>query len=205
MLSLTSEERTFWHGLRASHKLLAMLMVSVVLFVFSGLWVQVAAFLIAQLFWLMGGLGFFREGMRNLLRIWPVAVFIAVWHGITGEYATGVALLLRLAAVVALANLVTMTTALKDMIDVLHWLATPVRKLGITTRPAEIALAMVIRFIPVLHEKSDTLRESWQARSVKRAGWRIITPIAVLAIDDAEQLSEALRARGGLIQPATED
>lgn len=205
MLSLTSEQKTFWHELRAGHKLLAMLIFSVLLFAFPELSVQVTAFVVVQGLWLIGGGRFFREGLTHLLRIWPMVLFIAVWHGFTGEYAQGAALLLRLAAIVALANLVTMTTALNDMINVLHWLATPLRKLGISTRPAEIAMAMMIRFIPVLHEKSTTLRESWQARSAKRAGWRIVTPIAVLAIDDAEQLSEALRARGGLSQPATDD
>lgn len=205
MLSLTSDQKTIWHGLRAGHKLLAMLIFSVVLFTVSELSIQVTAFAAVQGLWLIGGRKFFREGLTHLLRIWPVVLFVTIWHGITGEYAQGAALLLRLAAIVALANLVTMTTTLNDMIDVLHWLATPVRKLGVSTRPAEIAMAMMIRFIPVLYEKSTTLRESWQARSSKRAGWRIITPIAVLAIDDAEQLSEALRARGGLSQPATDD
>jgi len=198
MLSLISEHRTVFHRIPAGVKLLILLVVSVLLFAFPGLWVQATAFGMVVFAFRCGGLGFLREGIWHLRRIWPVVLFICLWHGWSGEYALGAALLLRVAAVLALANLVTMTTQLAEMMSVLHWLGVPIRKLGVSTRPAEIAVAMMIRFIPVLTEKSDALHESWRARSAKRAGWRIVTPVAILAIDDAEQVSEALRARGGI-------
>ena len=56
----------------------------------------------------------------------------------------------------------------------------------------------MIRFTPVLAQKGQLLAQSWRARSTKRVGWRMIIPFAVLAIDDAEHVAEALRARGGL-------
>ncbi|PJE28084.1 ABC transporter permease, partial [Pseudooceanicola lipolyticus] len=47
------------------------------------------------------------------------------------------------------------------------------------------------------------LAESWRARSPRRPGLRTILPLAALAIDDAEHVAEALRARGGLEIPKT--
>ena len=198
MLSLTSDHRTVFHGIPAGFKLLVLLVFSIALFVFPDLRVQAFALLLVFLAFICGGIGFLGEGINHLRRIWPVVAFICIWHGWSGEYAVGLALLFRLLAVLALANLVTMTTQLSQMMGVLNWLTIPIRRAGISTRPAEIAMAMMVRFIPVLSEKSEALRESWRARSPKRPGWRIVVPITLLAIDDADQVSEALRARGGV-------
>ena len=65
-------------------------------------------------------------------------------------------------------------------------------------RRMALSVALVIRFTPVLMQKGAALAEAWRARSVKRPGWRIVLPFALLAIDDAEQTAEALRARGGV-------
>lgn len=201
MLSLTSENRTFYHSIPAGLKLLILLVASVLLFIFPDAKIQFVTFGIAVFLFIIGGFSFFLQGLKHLIRIWPVVLCIGLWHLWSQDYETGAALILRLATVIALANLVTMTTPLTEMISVLHWLTSPLRRLGMSTRPGEIAVAMVIRFIPVLSEKSDAIRESWCARSARRAGWQIVTPIALVAIDDAEQVSEALRARGGLSSP----
>jgi biotin transport system permease protein len=56
----------------------------------------------------------------------------------------------------------------------------------------------VIRFTPVLASKGAQLAQSWRARSAKRLSWRIVMPMTLLAIDDAEYVAEALKARGGV-------
>jgi biotin transport system permease protein len=55
----------------------------------------------------------------------------------------------------------------------------------------------MIRFIPVLSDRLSQISESWRARSPRRPGWRILTPATLAALDDADQVAEALRARGG--------
>lgn len=65
------------------------------------------------------------------------------------------------------------------------------------TAPLGFAIVLVIRFIPVLRARAQGLIEAWRARSPRRAGWQVAFPITLLAIDDAEQVAEALRARGG--------
>ena len=46
--------------------------------------------------------------------------------------------------------------------------------------------------------RATQISESWRARSPRRAGWRILPPITMAALDDADRLAEALRARGGI-------
>jgi biotin transport system permease protein len=57
---------------------------------------------------------------------------------------------------------------------------------------------MVIRFTPVLIDKGAGLSEAWRARSKKRPSWRIVMPLLVTALDDADSVAEALKARGGV-------
>ena len=74
--------------------------------------------------------------------------------------------------------------------------------LRLSTRALELAIAMVLRFTPMLVENGQRLAMSWRARSRRKPGWRIVMPMAALALDDADHVAEALRARGGIL-PAT--
>jgi len=162
-------------------------------------WVfHVAAFATVMVLYAAPGMIFFRTGLRRLWMLWPFVVVICVWHLVTGTPALGAVIALRMVTAVGLANLVTMTTRLSDMVGVVKWLATPLRKLGMNTRAIELGIALVVRFTPVLGDKGAHLVRAWSARSHRRAGWRIILPFTVLAIDDAERVALALRARGGL-------
>jgi biotin transport system permease protein len=99
---------------------------------------------------------------------------------------------------VALANLVTMTSRMDDLIGLATWAANPLGRVGLKPRILAVSIALFIRFLPVLIEKGGFLVESWRSRSTKRASWRLVVPMALLALDDAETVAEALRARGGV-------
>jgi biotin transport system permease protein len=93
-----------------------------------------------------------------------------------------------------------MTTALSDMIAVIRWLATPLRRVGLNTRAMELAIALVIRILPTLIDNGQRLSDAWRARSPRRPGWRVVVPFTLLALDDADHLADALRARGGFLE-----
>lgn len=198
MISLTSPVRTCAHGWPAGAKLAALCGATFILFSFEALWFQVLILAGTLLIYAAPGRQFFKTGLSRLRILWPFLVLILLWHILTADIENGAVIGLRMISAVALANLVTMTTKLSQMVEVVTWMTAPLRKIGLKTRSLELAIAMVIRFIPVLVEKGHMLALSWRARSAKRLGWRTIIPFAVLAIDDAEHVAEALRARGGL-------
>lgn len=198
MISLTSPVETAAHRWPAGAKLAMLCGATVVLFIVESLAVQAVFLLCAFVLYLMPGKLFLRGGLRALLPLWPFTLLILLWHGFTSDFAGGAVIVLRMTTAVALANLVTLTTRLSDMMKVVHRLTAPLRWIGIPTRPIEVAMALVIRFTPVLAAKGQALAQAWRARSTRAPGWRIIMPFAVTAIDDAEQVAEALRARGGL-------
>lgn len=122
---------------------------------------------------------------------------VLAWHVWTHDIVAGLVIVLRLSSAVALANLVTVTTRLTDMIGLVRKISTPLRRFGLHTKVLELAIALVIRLTPVLLLKGRQLSKSWRARSHRRSSWRIILPFTILALDDADHVAEALRARGG--------
>jgi biotin transport system permease protein len=125
-------------------------------------------------------------------------VILGIWHGWTGEWAAGLLIGSKMLVAVAMANLVTMTTRLDDMIGVVERVASPLARFGVQPRVLAVAIALVIRFTPVLMDKAGQLGQAWRARSAKRVNWRIVLPISLMALDDADHVAEAIRARGGL-------
>lgn len=197
MLTLTSPIETLWHRWPAGMKLAALCVVTLGLFALqSPLLLAFSLAAIAALY-LPGGLPFLRHGARLLWPLWPFVIIVALWHLWTSDPRGGLTVILRLVAAMAAANLVTMTTRLSDMIAVIERLAAPFARLGLPPRTFALAIALVIRFIPVLSDRLAQISESWRARALRRPGWRILTPAALAALDDADRVAEALRARGG--------
>lgn len=197
MISLTSPVRTAAHDWPAGAKLLGLCAASVVLFAAPYLPFQIVAAICVLALHALPGRVFLRYGLRRIWPLWPFVAVLLVWHLFTGALVDGAVIALRMVTAVALANLLTMTTTLEAMMDVVSRLLQPFARLGVNLRAIELAAAMVIRFTPVLAEKGSALALAWRARSRRRAGWRVIIPFMVLALDDADHVAEALRARGG--------
>ncbi|WP_353476307.1 CbiQ family ECF transporter T component (plasmid) [Salipiger sp. H15] len=201
MISLTSPVETWAHRVPAGVKLAALSLATVGLFTLQQPWSLALALAAVIALVLSGGLRFATEAARSLRILVPFLALIAVWHAATGQVAEGIAVALRLMAALGLANFVTMTTRLTDMVAVASFLLAPLRRFGLSTRALELSVALVVRFTPSIARKGGLLTEAWRARSARRAGWQVVMPLAALAIDDAEHVAEALRARGGLEPP----
>jgi biotin transport system permease protein len=146
--------------------------------------------------YLSGGAAFARAGLRQLWPLWPFVLIVGLWHLWTWDLAAGMAILLRMVTAVALANFVTMTTRLSDMLAVFEQLARPLAPI-LPPRRLALAFALVIRFIPVMLDRLGQIDASWRARSPRRPRWRVLVPATLAALDDADRVAEALRARGG--------
>ena len=198
MISLTSPVKTRAHHWPAGVKLALLSGATVALFTVETV-VGQSLFLAAMvtLYALPGG-GFLRAGFDRLRMLWPFLLLIALWHLAIDEVSGGAVIALRMVTAVGLANLVTMTTKLSDMLQVIERLCAPLLLLGVHPERIALAMALVVRFVPVLAGKGQLLVLAWRARAARRVGWRIVLPFAVTAIDDAEHVAEAIRARGGL-------
>jgi biotin transport system permease protein len=196
MLTLTSPVDTPLHRLPAGAKLAALAGFTLALFALpspAGLGAALAALAVLHL---TCGTGFARHAARMLWPLWPFVAVVTLWHLWTGDLRGGAVIVLRMTAAVAAANLVTMTTRLSDMVALVERLARPLAPL-LPPRRLALAIALVIRFVPRMADRLARIAEAFRARSPRRPGWRVVVPATLAALDDADRVAEALRARGG--------
>ena len=198
MLSLIYERPTWLHRRRAGAKLLALGGLSVGVFALSALWALGLALCGLALVYLSCGLGFARAGLGALRPLRFFLIILALWHGVLGDIAGGLAIAAHLVLALGLANLLTLSTRFDDMMEAIIAALLPLRHFGIKGERFALAAALLLRFTPVLAQKGAQLQMAWRARSARRAGWNILVPWLIVAIDDAEHVALALRARGGV-------
>ena len=127
-----------------------------------------------------------------------VALFVL--HSLVTDVLTGALTTLRLLTLVLAAAVVTATTRVSEMVAVIERVCSPLRWVGV--RPARIGLviAMALRFIPLISERADRIREAQAARGGSVRGLRGLTrtvvPLLVQVLQLAHTVSEALDARG---------
>jgi biotin transport system permease protein len=188
------------HRLPAGWKLLGLAGLSVLVFAVPTLPVVLAVLAGVVLL----GLGVARLPVSVLVRQaravawWLVALFVL--HALVTDVRTGAVTALRLLALVLAAATVTATTRVTEMVAVVERVCGPLRWLGV--RPARIGLviAMALRFVPLISERADRIREAQAARGGSARGLRGLTttvvPLLVQVLQLAHTVSEALDARG---------
>jgi biotin transport system permease protein len=138
--------------------------------------------------------------LRQARAVLWVLVAIFVLHAVLTDVLTGTLTVLRLLALVLAAAVVTATTRVTEMVAVVERVCWPLRWVGV--RPARIGLviAMALRFIPLIAERADRIREAQAARGGSVHGLRGLTttvvPLLVQVLQLAHTVSEALDARG---------
>ncbi|WP_243225786.1 energy-coupling factor transporter transmembrane protein EcfT [Microbacterium sp. CIAB417] len=101
----------------------------------------------------------------------------------------------RVVALVLLAGLLTLTTTMGALLDVLHRMLRPLRRVGIDADAVAMTVSLTITMIPVVAGFAGRVREAQQARGV-RLGIRSAVPLFVMALRHADDVGDALAARG---------
>lgn len=198
MLIQTSALETRAHRWPTGPKLAALALFVLVLFRLTDpVTLALAAVGVAGLT-LAGGVVFARAALTGLRPLWPLAVLIGLWHLATGQALTGGVLILRMGTAVAAANLFSMTTRLADLMALVERFAAPLARLGLPPARLALAIGLALRFVPVFLTRLGQIGDALRARSPRRPGWRVLAPATLAALDDAERVAEALRARGGV-------
>ncbi|NYJ06982.1 energy-coupling factor transporter transmembrane component T [Petropleomorpha daqingensis] len=188
------------HRAPAGLKLLVLVALGVLLFAFPSLPVAAGALAAVLLVALAGArlpVGLLARQARAVA-VWVAA--IVVLQVAVGDLPTAVATGLRLLALVLAAAVVTATTRVTAMVAVVERLCAPLRLVGVRPSRVGLALAMTLRFIPLVAERADRIREAQAARGGStrgpRALLRLVVPLLVSVLQLAHTVSEALDARG---------
>ena len=101
----------------------------------------------------------------------------------------------RVVALLLLAGLLTSTTRMADLLDALHRMLRPLRRIGVDADSVAMTLSLTLTMIPVVAGFADRVRDAQRARGV-RLGVRAVVPLLVLALRHADDVGDALVARG---------
>ncbi|WP_417767267.1 energy-coupling factor transporter transmembrane component T family protein [Stappia sp.] len=196
MIGLYLAQRSPLHLVPAGGKLLGLALASLALFPLGDP-LSLLACLAASLsgYALLG-----RQGLSALAALRPLVLILAFvlgLHALLGSFETGILVALRLATLFLLASLVTLTTRMDEMIDALRPVLRPAAWIGLPEQRLALAIALVIRFTPVIVEMGNRLQEAHRARSGRKGHVKLVAPLCLQALNTADHVAEALAARGG--------
>ncbi|WP_160050311.1 energy-coupling factor transporter transmembrane protein EcfT [Nocardiopsis sp. FR4] len=179
----------------AGTKLLALLLAGAGLLVWADHRVALGALAAALLLYPAVGLGA-RRAWSALRALWPFLLAIGLFQVLFGEWQTGLRLCAQLAALVLLANLVTLTTRVREMLDLFQRAARPLRHLGANPDRVALVLALTVRSIPMVAAAWRAAREGYRARGLSGRPHLLVVPVIVQLMRMADATGEALVARG---------
>jgi biotin transport system permease protein len=155
--------------------------------------VAVAAYAAAQL-------GDGMLGMRRLLAQvravrWLVLVTLVSQLVLLGPE-PAVANTARVTSAVAVAGLLVLTTSMTALLDSVERGLRPLERLGVDTERIALLLTVTAGTVPVLGRLAADVREAQRARGVRPSVRAFVVPFLVLALKHADELGDALTARG---------
>lgn len=101
----------------------------------------------------------------------------------------------RVSALLLLATLLTLTTRMSELRDVLLRLLRPLRRVGVDPEAVTMAVSLTLTMVPVVAGFAGQVRDAARARGV-RLGHRAAVPLLVLTLRHADEVGDALAARG---------
>lgn len=176
---------------------LALLALLVLAISFTGVWwpgIAGACALVA-LGYLVAGLGI-GELARQVVRVRWLVLVMAVSQLVFLPIPDALANTARVTIVVVLAALLTLTTRTSDLLDTLQGMLGPFERFGVPTAQIGLTIALTITSIPVIASLAGQLRDAQLARTGTVRPGAFVVPLLVLSLKHADELADALRARG---------
>ncbi|MBE1878472.1 energy-coupling factor transporter transmembrane component T family protein [Myceligenerans pegani] len=102
----------------------------------------------------------------------------------------------RVVAIIAVATLLALTTQVTELLDAIERGLAPLARLGVDPRRAGLLLTVTLTTLPVLARAAGHVREAQRARGARPRLRLFVVPFLVVALKHADELGEALTARG---------
>ncbi|MBP8265030.1 MAG: energy-coupling factor transporter transmembrane protein EcfT [Zoogloea sp.] len=182
------------HKARPGVKIASLAVLGTLLFIFTRLDLSVAALAGTLLLYRLAGVSLSTMWAQLRPAVWIIAILFVV-QLIMDHWITGLLVVVRLAALLLLASLVTLTTRSSDMIDALEMGLSWLRFLGLNPGKVSLGLSLALRFIPVLATITGEVREAQKARGLDRSIIAVAVPVIVRTLKMADDISAAIEAR----------
>ncbi|QIK67177.1 energy-coupling factor transporter transmembrane protein EcfT [Nocardioides sp. HDW12B] len=141
-----------------------------------------------------------RIPLRSVVaQIRPLALIlgaVVVFQVLVAGWERAVVVVGVVGALVLLAGLVTLTTRTQDLLDVVVAVVRPLRHVGVDPERVGLLMALAIRSVPVVLGLAEEVRDAQRARGVRPSARAYAAPLIIRAVRHADDLGEALVARG---------
>ena len=187
--------RSLFHRLGAGPKYLIMILLTVPAAVLRD-WRLGLACLVAA----MGLLAACRIGLARAWRlpamVWVLVAMLLGYHLLSGTPGRGVNAAAVFLVAIYVSRLLTSTTPGGELIDALIAGLRPLAVFGVSPERVGLAVAVMLRSIPVLLDSFGQVRQAAMARGRERRLFALVTPVVVRAVGHAQATGAALAARG---------
>lgn len=137
-----------------------------------------------------------RRLLRDLRGLVLLVVFLVgtqlLFNGVQ-EAASNTA---RVVCVLVLAQTLTRTTPVPAMVETVERGLSPLRRLGLRPERVSLAMALAMTSIGQIAAFFDQVRDAQRSRGVRLMPWSWFMPLLVLSLRHADQVGDALQARG---------
>ncbi|WP_299354838.1 energy-coupling factor transporter transmembrane protein EcfT [uncultured Shimia sp.] len=195
MLDLYFPGTSFLHRMSPGPKMLTLMVAATLLFINESLVLTVGALVIVLALYPVAGLTMQQAWKQIRPLLWIFGLFFALQWWFSG-LTLAAYVVLRLAALILLASLVTLTTRSSDMIETMTRALGFLRPLGVNPAKVGLAISLALRFIPVLAQITQEVREAQKARGLERSVIAVAMPVAIRTLKMADDISDAIESRG---------
>lgn len=129
----------------------------------------------------------------------PLLVLLAIlaaYQVVVGRPDLAVVVTANLVTAVYASRLLTLTTPGPVLIDALVAGLRPLRVVGVDPERVGLAVAIMVRSVPLLLDTFEQVRQAARARGRERNLFALVTPVVVRAVGQAQATGAALAARG---------
>lgn len=196
MITLYRPGTGWLHRMPAGPKALAILVVVLVITLLPTTWWAAGATVaVVVIAYSASGTGWRELGRQTVAVRWIIVITLAFQLlFLTTEAA--IANSTRVVAALLLAALLVLSTRVTELLDAFERALGPLRRVGFDTARAALMLAVAVNTIPVLGRLAGTVREAQRARGVRANPAAFVVPFLVISLKHADELGEALTARG---------
>ncbi len=196
LTSLHVKGQSLLHRIPVKPKLVGLMVFGLGLYWVDNPLVLTVALVATGSLYLSTGVGL-SEGFRRLKPVLFTIAFLAVVNLLLLSPHEALVITLRLVAILFFAAAVTASTTIADFMAAVTDLSRPLERLGLLkASDLGLALGLVLRFVPEIAARYEALKEAHAARGIPVKLSRMLGPLIISTLKDADRIAEAIDARG---------
>ena len=138
----------------------------------------------------------FRYALGLPLGVWVLAALLGGYQLVVGAPGLAVVVATNLLTAIYASRVLTATTTATVLVDALTSALRPLRVVRVNPDLVGLAVALMLRSVPVLLDAFGQVQAAARARGRERNPFALITPVVVRAVGHAQATGSALAARG---------